>query len=47
LFLSRCSGQTTPIAGTHRAHSGHLGEYVVWPFAGLAALTVLLRLQLG
>ena len=31
----------------HRAHSGHVGDYVVWLFAGLAAVTVLLRLQVG
>lgn len=37
-----------PLAGAlHRAHSGHIGDYVVWLFAGLAALTVLLRLQVG
>lgn len=37
-----------PLAGAlHRAHSGHIGDYVVWLFAGLAALTVLLRVQVG
>jgi multicomponent Na+:H+ antiporter subunit D len=32
-------------AALHRAHSGHVGDYVVWLFVGLAAVTVLLRLQ--
>jgi multicomponent Na+:H+ antiporter subunit D len=31
----------------HRAHTGHIGDYVVWMFAGLATLTLLLRLQVG
>lgn len=34
------------VAVLHRAHSGHVGDYVAWMFAGLTVLAVVLGMQL-
>jgi multicomponent Na+:H+ antiporter subunit D len=43
---ARLSGVAPLMTGLRRAHSGHIGDYVAWLFAGVAALAVLVGLPL-
>ena len=45
--IKRIARPVRPVTGAlHRAHSGHVGDYVAWVFVGTAALIVLLQVQL-
>jgi len=34
------------LTGLHRLHSGHIGDYVAWLFAGITAVATLIGLPL-
>jgi multicomponent Na+:H+ antiporter subunit D len=43
---SACSPARPVLTGLHRLHSGHVGDYVAWLFAGLTAVAALVGLPL-